>query len=154
MELLSQYMMLALSLSALLGLIGALAHPSLSREAEMGIGALCLAALASPILSALPSLSDIPLSGGEIPVLSGGISEVGEEAFGEGVRAYLCSELSLAEGEVGVGVSGLDVASMRASEITVTLSGRAALADGKRIRSMLDSLLSEGGKCKVVIKLE
>lgn len=76
---------------------------------------------------------------------------VTESAFKNGVHSLICSEFSLSQDEVRVEVEGFDIERVRASSIRVYLSGRAALADNKRIEKYVtDNGL---GECDVRIEL-
>ena len=152
-----QYIILALALSGVLGVIGAASHPALLREGQMAIGVLCLFTLAVPITGALPSLLELSRSEtAEIEVSGdGAFKETVEEAFTEGVREYVASQYGLDISDVSVKVYELDGSSMRAERITVTLSGRAVLANAVAIReSVCSELVSDGGECKVVIDVD
>lgn len=153
---LGDYIFMSLALSAVLGIIGAVAHPALSREGEVAIGVLCLFSLAAPIVAAIPSLSSLPPmnQGAEVDV-NGGYSEVLEEAFGEGAVRYIAEEYSLAASDISVSTEGFDPSSMRAESVTVTLRGRAVLADLGGIReSVMRELVTDGGKCSVEVSFD
>lgn len=154
---LGEYIVMALSLSVALGLIGAAAHPQLSRETEAAIGVLCLFALAAPVAAAIPSLLDPPSIEESIPALTpeGGYIELGERAFTEGISRYVAEELSVGEDEIALEVSGFDFEAMRAERITLILSGSAVLSDLRGIRqSLLGNFVAEGGSCEVVIDID
>lgn len=151
---LGEYVFFALALSGVLGLIGSLSHAALHREAYLALGALCLFALALPVARALPELLSLPsFDGSDITAVGeGGYLATSEDAFAEGVARYVVGEYSLNADEVSVELSGFDFESMRAEEITVTLTGRAVYADLIGIRESVESeLVAEGGECKVVI---
>lgn len=152
-----QYIILALALSGTLGILGAASHHALSREGSMAIGALCIISLAAPIAAAIPELFDLPSVGiEEIEVVGqGGYKSTLAEAFARGAEAYIAEEYSLDMSEVEVVVSGFDECSMRAESVTVTLSGKAVLANITAIReTVLAELASGGGECKVVMDIE
>ena len=72
-------------------------------------------------------------------------------AFCDGVARFVCEECDLDKGEVSVRVTGLDLESMRAEKITVTLSGRAVSADARLIAEAVES--ADLGECEVMIDL-
>lgn len=72
-------------------------------------------------------------------------------AFCDGVARFVCEECDLDRGEVCVRVTGLDLESMRAEKITVTLSGRAVSADARLIAEAVES--ANLGECEVMIDL-
>lgn len=77
--------------------------------------------------------------------------KVCREAFTKGVHTLICSEFSLDGEDVRITVDGFDIERMRAERITVFLSGRAALADNKRIEKYIFE--NELGECDVRIEL-
>lgn len=152
-----QYIILALALSGVLGILGAASHPALSREGSLAIGALCILSLAAPIAMAIPELFELPsFNAEEIEVIGGGEYKATlEEAFVRGAETYIAEEHGLDPSDVKVELSGFDECSMRAECVTATLSGRAVLANIGAIReTVLTELVSEGGECKVVIDIE
>lgn len=150
-------MLLALALSGVLGLIGALAPPALEREAEAAIGVICLLSLAAPVVGIVGSLGSI---GDSIPeyvpaVGEGGYLEVSEQAFADGIERYIAEEFSLPEECVEVRLSGFDFEAMSAAEARVLLYGTAAMGNIGGIRECVsEKFLSEGGRCEVVINAE
>lgn len=150
---LGEYIIFALALSSVLGLIGSLSHPSLAREGEAAIGILCLFSLVSPIAAAIPSLLDLPRPEQSLPAIGeGGYVELSEAAFADGIREYISGEFSLDRAEVSVDISDFDFTAMRAGGVVVRLIGSAALSDVRGIRDTVKSnFISDGGECKVVI---
>ncbi len=151
---LGDYLVLIVVLSAVVAVVSSSAHPQLSSESNMAIGAICLLALASPVISLfnsggfIPALPDLP----DIPV-SGGIEEVSTEAFAEGIEAAIVERLGEG-GDVEVLVLGLSVSEMRAEKITIVLSGVYATLDNRSLSVWVrDSFLIPGGECEVIINL-
>lgn len=62
------------------------------------------------------------------------------EAFVSGLREYISSEFDLSREDVAVEAIGFSEVDMRAEKILITLSGKAALANYKRIESSIDQL--------------
>ncbi|MBR7116730.1 MAG: hypothetical protein IKC87_03380 [Clostridia bacterium] len=153
MDGISGYMLLALGLSASLGLICALSHPSFSKETEMAVGVLCLFAMASPVLSLVGNPSVIPeLPDGSYAEHFGGITEIGEGAWLEGVASYLSDEYSVSAEDITVYAENFDFYTMRADYIRVSLSGAGVFANLHAMRDdILRSFVAEGGGCEVVM---
>ena len=82
------------------------------------------------------TLPDVPTAG-DTAAFETALSE----AYGRGVRRALCETFSLEEGEVTVLLVDFCVEDMAATEVSVMLSGRAALAD----RHRMEAYLEEGG---------
>lgn len=96
--------------------------------------------LVMAILSPLPSL--VEKIGGELDFseIEGSGEDIRLSAFAEGVREYISSEFNLDSDEVAVEIVGFDQEEMKCEKILITLSGRAALADYKRVERLIDEL--------------
>ena len=96
--------------------------------------------LVMAILSPLPSL--IEKIGGELDFseIEGSGEDIRLSAFGDGIREYISSEFDLDSDEVAVEIVGFDKEEMKCEKILITLSGRAALADYKRVERLIDEL--------------
>jgi hypothetical protein len=132
-----QYLLSVITLAMLLDvleLLSAERYKGLTRAAMSLI-------LVMAILTPLPSL--VKKMKGELDF--SGIEESGGEdirlsAFAEGVRGYISSELDLDPNEVAVEIIGFDKEERRCEKILITLSGKAALADYKRVERLIDGL--------------
>ncbi len=152
-----EYIILAVCLCTLIGIISLILHSGLTKESNMALGAICLFALLSPavgLIGAVPEMPDIDDI--YIPVgLPGGYVEVSEMAFCEGICIAVADRLGCEPADAFVRTEGFSFENMRAECITVTLSGEAALADTRSLKPWLtDEFLTDGGICKVVIKLD
>lgn len=107
--------------------------------------------LVMAILSPLPSLID--RIGGELDFTEaeGSGEDIRLSAFGEGIREYISSEFDLDAEEVLVEIVGFDGEEMRCEKILITLSGRAALADYKRVERLIDGLGLGDAEVKIEI---
>lgn len=107
--------------------------------------------LVMAILSPLPSLID--RIGGELDFTEteGSGEDIRLSAFGEGIREYISSEFDLDAEEVLVEIVGFDSEEMRCEKILITLSGRAALADYKRVERLIDGLGLGDAEVKIEI---
>lgn len=96
--------------------------------------------LVMAILSPLPSL--VEKIGGELEFseIEGSGEDIRLSAFGDGIREYISSEFDLDSDEVAVEIVGFDKEEMKCEKILITLSGRAALADYKRVERLIDEL--------------
>ena len=151
---LKEYLIAVVALSGVLGVILLLSHPDTRRECEAAVLAVSLGALVTPILSLVPSVNSFPELSPEMIPAVGGVGEVSESAFSEGIESYLCSEYSLDKKEISVQTRGFSLSEMRAEEITVKLSGGAVLADIPGMKLCVrKNFTLEGGVCEVVIVL-
>ena len=80
------------------------------------------------------------------------LSDFTAEAFAHGVRLYVADQFGLDKEEVQVLASGFDEQTSRAEKITVTLGGKAALADARAIREMVEK--NGLGACEVKIEIK
>ena len=153
---LGEYLIVAVALSAVMGVIGALSHTALASECETGIGIICLATVLTPIVgivasSDVPTLPDYTVEAG----LEGDYAEVGEGALLLAITGYLSDKYSLSAEEVCVTGEGYSFTEARFSRLTVRLAGNSALADVRGMRDEIGKLfLSDGGECRVVIDFD
>ena len=96
--------------------------------------------LVMAILSPLPSLVEKIWGELDFSEIEGSGEDIRLSAFGEGVREYISSEFDLDSDEVAVEIVGFDKEEMKCEKILITLSGRAALADYKRVERLIDEL--------------
>ena len=147
-----EYFLGLLALFLLCSLAVILLGKRMSGALRLGLGAVLLTAVLSPIFSALSDISaELVLPGGDVS--DGEFVEAMESAFLEGVREYLCSELSLPSEGVSVSCEGFSYPEMRARSITALFTGRAVSAEPKRVREMLCGLVCEGGEVFVEYKI-
>lgn len=134
-------------------IFGLLISLSPERYKRVATAALCLV-LATHLLSPLGALiGDI----GNIkpPEFSeeeqeGSYIEAAKSAFEEGVRAYLSAEFSIGREYIEVEAVSFDFSSMTAKKILVTLKGRGAILDTKKVKARLE----EQSLGEVEVKIE
>ena len=105
----------------------------------------------------LPLLNTVISFNGAIPSIppytegDGEYCEVISEAFANGVKRAVCEKFSLSEDEVEVSIIELDMQSMRAEKIKVTLTGIAITSDRRAIEKFIEG---EGlGDCEVRVRV-
>ena len=76
-----------------------------------------------------------------------------ELAFEDGVADYVAQSYGVARECVTVMVDGFDIGSLSAERIYVTLYGRAALIDYKRVEKEVRETFAPSGECEVSISL-
>jgi hypothetical protein len=96
--------------------------------------------LVMAILSPLPSLVEKIEGDIDFSEIEGSGEDIRLSAFGDGIREYISSEFDLDSDEVAVEIVGFDKEEMKCEKILITLSGRAALADYKRVERLIDEL--------------
>ncbi len=153
---LKEYLILAVALAVVMGVLGALSHPDFAAEARSALGVISLFALMAPLIPLVSSGVELPsFDDFTVPEYGDGYTEVAADAYEEGLRCAIAERLSISEEAVSVSLTDIDIASMRAREISVTLGGEAALSDTRSMREWIkESFLLEGGICEVVINFE
>ena len=102
-----------------------------------GVSLLLVMAIVTP----LPGLINEIKGGLDFSDLENSVDgDIRYEAFVLGLREYISSEFDLSREDVAVEAIGFSEVDMRAEKILITLSGKAALANYKRIESSIDQL--------------
>ena len=144
---------MAITLSLFISVVSVMSHPSYKAECNMALGILSLASLAVPILSLFGSLGEFPeLDSFPESDLSGGVVEVTEEAFSEGIERSVGDKYGIPSGEVSVMVSGFSFGKMTADKIIVVLSGTSVTADSRGISDFVRENFCPEGHCEVKLK--
>ena len=148
-----EYLISIFAVSAVTAILGLITYKGGDGVIKFAFAVLVLYTALAPISKAVDGFDK--LQGGFIipmPELGEGEYEsVAREAFCNGVKEYICSELSLDTGDVAVSASGFDFEKMRAELIKVTLSGRAAFADRIKIEELVGA--AGLGECEVQIEI-
>ena len=147
----SEYLLSLFTSAALFGALSLIIYNKDGGE-RGGLRILFAAALLLPIVNARGSLGELSAALPPYSEESGGEYEmVAEEAFLVGTRRAVCEKFSLSEELVSVAADGFSFRDMRAEKIKITLSGIAALADGRAIEKFVEG---EGlGECEVRIRV-
>lgn len=153
----SGWLMGLLPLSALVAVVGFLAYGEGEHSATMRF-ALSAILLSAAVLSAIGAVGErlpqLPGTGEGSQTEGGTVTDpqqVAAAAFTAGLRTAVCEHFSLREEEVYLTATGFVLSEMRAAEVNVLLSGRAALADAPAIRRFIEE--KNGGVCHVDIAL-
>ncbi len=149
------YIIIAIALSSFISVVSVMSHPSYKAECNMALGILSLGALAVPVLSLITSLGQFP-EFDTLPEynLSGGVLEISEEAFAEGITAALEEKYSLPSGEISVITYGFSFSEMKAERITVVLSGTSVTSDSREIAEFVVENFCPRGHCEVKLNFE
>lgn len=155
-----EYLASAVFMSALLGILSYSSYPSQVSERSMKIAScvLILYVVLNPVFAFSKDffLSDKDNWFGDVTndfnIDDSHMSEVGKEAFSDGIKMLLESEFGISCKDVGVFVYGFDFKSMKAEKIKIVLSGKSALADWRKIENRITELGL--GECEVNIQLE
>lgn len=150
-----EYIILAITLSLFISVISLMSHPSFKAECNMALGILSLAALAVPLLSLISSLGEFP-EFDTLPDynLSGGVVEVSEDGFCEGVSLAIEDKYKLSRGDVSVLASGFSFSEMTAERVTVILSGSSVMSDSRDIAEFVQQNFCPEGYCEVKLSFE
>ena len=136
----------AVSLSSL-----ALYDPTSAKDYRFALGVILTAALVTPAVSCVKSLSDLEFdyTGGDFESVS--LSKTLEEAFSDGIRESISDEFSIEKKSIEVELFGFDGEKMTAEGIRVTLVGTAALSDIVAVEKFVSELCL--GECSTEVRL-
>lgn len=155
MEVLNGCFAFMMLLCLAVGLAGALLHDAARDISILAIGVISLSALISPIVSLGSMLDAVPFPDESLALPSDGLSEVIEESYADGIESFVSSTWSVSRDEVCARIGGFSTLDARVNELTVTLTGRAALIDTRSVRDRLaKEFLLPDGKCRVVIRFD
>jgi len=111
----------------------------LERFVRLGLSLLLFYTAIAPLGELIASGEFTPPEYEDTDTSEGEYIEVARSAFEEGIKKYVCDEMSLDKDDVLVECENFDFEMMRAGRICVYLSGRAALADYKAIEKMIEA---------------
>ncbi len=138
----TEYALTVFAICAITGVLGLLSYGS-GRAEQISLAVITLFIIVSPVVSAAGSFDmDNWLGALDTPDIDAdsGYSQAIEESFAEGIVLLVADKFSLNKEDIRVKPHGFDPRNMRADNIKVILSGRAALADHKAIEVYLDRL--------------
>lgn len=133
-----------------LGVFSTLAPEQYKKVISASMGLILAAYLLSPIVGLLeeikyPELPEISEDGDGIYI------DTAKAAFEDGIRSYISGQFTIDKECIEVEVVGFDFSSMRAERVLVTLSGKGAFADTKKIKSSLEK--EKLGEIEIKIEL-
>ena len=136
----------AVSLSSL-----ALYDQTSARDYRFALGVILTAALVTPAVSSIKSLSSLEFdyTGGDFESVS--LSKTLEDAFADGIRDGIAEEFSIGKKSIEVEIFGFDADKMTADGIRVTLVGTAALTDIVAVEKFVSELGI--GECSTEVRL-
>lgn len=145
------YLVGVVLLSALLSFASLfLRGKEIERAAKVAFALILLCEMLLPLSDLLPAIFGKISEGVPLPPVgaeSGGVEEIGEGAFAEGIAAAVAKEFSLPREGITVRIDNFDFSAMHAEKIHLTLRGRGALIDPKKIE---DYVTGAGlGDCEV-----
>ena len=151
---LKEYFTEVLLVTTFIALATAVPHPRLKQTTKFGAGILLICVFLLPLVDIIKDI-DLKM---EIDDYIGSINDeesvdVIKAAFEEGICEHLATEYGVDESLIGVYADGFDISTLRAERIYVTLSGRAAVLDYKRIESELERDFTNNGECEVSVKI-
>ena len=151
---LREYIIRLLIIATFVAFATAVAHPGLRQATGFATGILVICAIMLPLVDII---KDINLNFDVDEYLGSTKNEQPEDvikvAFEDGIREYISVEYGVDESLVIVLADGFDMSKMRAERIYVTLMGKAALLDYKRIEEMIEREFTNNGECEVSVKI-
>ena len=130
-------------------------HPRFKNVTNLGVGVLIICAIMLPLVDIIRDFDmneslEKMLDEFELGCMT---DSAIENAFEDGIAQYVSDRWGIEKECVVVNVDGFDMESLSAQRIYVTLSGRGALADYKRIEKALIEKFTRGGECEVSLKI-
>ena len=152
---LKEYFAGVLALCALVSVALGVAHPRLKKVVSFAAGILIISAIMLPLIDIIHSLGSDNVLG---EILEGvdfedkGDNAI-EMAFEKGLAEHVALKYGVDVECVDVMVDGFDIECLRAERIYVTLTGKAALIDYKRLEAELSENFTLGGECEVSLNI-
>jgi hypothetical protein len=120
-----------------LGLLSTLTPERYKKAVSTAMGIILAAYLISPMVGLFeeikyPELPEFSENGDGIYI------DTAKAAFEDGIRNYIATEFAIDKECIEVEAVSFDFASMKAERLLVTLSGKGAFADTKKIKSSLE----------------
>ena len=151
---LDEYLEGMLFLSAIISLSLSIVHPRLRNVTSFAAGILTTCALLLPLVDIIRDIDiNSVMQEYEIDIEYDKSDEVIEQSFEDGIATYISEKYATDKDLVSVRADGFDMGSVRAQRIYVTLSGRAAMLDYKKIEEDVCRQFTNGGECEVSIKI-
>ena len=141
-------------LSIFIALAVGISHPRLRKSTSFGAGVLFICIILLPLVDIIRDI-DVKINTEDYleNIDTGFTDDALETAFEEGIREYISSGYHVDKELVTVMADGFDLEYMRAERIYVTLCGKAATLDYKRIESVIEKEFTNEGKCEVSLRL-
>lgn len=145
---------LALSLTLAFGI--GVSHSRLKGAVTVSAGILMISAILLPLVDIFGKLNINDVTDGlfddiEYEELT---DDTVERAFEMGIAQYITDKYGVPPDSVLVMADGFKLESLRAERIYVTLSGKAALLDYKKIEKEIEESFTLGGECEVSLRIE
>ena len=129
-----------------------IAYPRMMTSMRLGAGVLLICAVMLPLVDIIGDLNSNDELGDIFCNMDYETTDSAIElAFEEGIRGYLAEKYKVDAECIGVRADGFDISTLSAERIYVTLSGRAALLDYKRIEAEVAEHFTTAGECEVSI---
>ena len=155
-----EYLFSVVLTSALLGVLSYASYPSVHSERSMKVASsvLLLYVVINPVFSLVENLSYDGIEDffgsvtGDFNMDESQMAEASEQAFANGIATLLQQEFGADKDFVKVSVFGFDFKNMKAEKIKITLSGKSAFLDWRRIEDYITRMGL--GDCEVNVRLE
>ena len=153
--LLKEYFIGVLSLGVLIAIALGVSHPRLKSSVTFGAGILIISAIMLPLVDII---KDIDIENSLDKLLNqyeyeGKTDDAIEAAFEDGVAEYIADRYGVDVSSVTVMADEFRLDDISADRIYVSLSGKAALLDYKKIEREIAAEFTKGGECEVSISI-
>lgn len=149
---LKEYFIGVITLTLFVAVAFGVSHPRLRNAVSFGGGVLLVCSVSLPIVDILRDFEvDKTLDGIFDGIDFDATDSAIELAFERGVAEYIANSYGIPCECVSVRADGFDIGSLTAERIYVTLSGKGALLDYKRIEKEVGEEFTPTGYCEVYI---
>lgn len=150
---LNKYALNALKFLVFIGIALNVIHPKQIRITRLTLGVIVLSAVMLPFVDIMdknkvfdaftPTVSDEESMGDDMI----------ERLYEDAIKEYVAQLCKIDNADVKVTVDGLDVSSMKAKRIYVSLSGKGITVDYRNLETRLANEFTNGGDCKVELDI-
>lgn len=155
MALLKEYFVGIITLSVIISVMLAVSHNKLKGVITFGAGILIISAIMLPLVDIIKGFDVNKAFDGVLDGFDyeGKSDDAIELAFEDGVAAYISDRYGVERECIRVMADGFSLEKLQAERIYVTLSGKAALLDYKRIEKDIADEFTSGGECEVSLNI-
>ena len=150
---LKEYIQTVISVAIIVSVALSLSHPKLRGAAGFGAGILIICIIMLPLVDIINNFSIEDGWDGFLDdyIYENMTDDAIELAFECGIEEYISEKYAIDRDLINVNADGFNLENMRCERVYVTLRGKAALADYKKIQTEIEQEFTVGGECEVSV---